>query len=135
MRQKFFTKCVRFFITNCNNFIINATIITKCDVYYKLRQYNIRIRNAVLYVYPQLLKIINFIDFTFSHVSSEKQTLLVGTHIKWEFKCDWVIRNNTAMTFALFNQSEEYKSSRKKRMCSKTKIVSHERKLIYKMEI
>ena len=33
-RQKFITKCVRFFITKCNSFI------TKCDVYYKLRQYN-----------------------------------------------------------------------------------------------
>ena len=34
MRQRFITKCVRFFITKCNGFII------KCDSYYKTRQYN-----------------------------------------------------------------------------------------------
>ena len=32
MRQKFITKCVRFFITKCNSFI------TKCDSYYKTRR-------------------------------------------------------------------------------------------------
>ena len=32
--QTFVTKCVRFFVTKCDGFI------TKCDVYYKLRQYS-----------------------------------------------------------------------------------------------
>ena len=32
MRQKFITKCVRFFITKCDNFI------TKWDSYYKMRR-------------------------------------------------------------------------------------------------
>ena len=32
MRQKFITKCVRFFITKCDDFI------TKCDSYYKMRR-------------------------------------------------------------------------------------------------
>ena len=37
----FITKCVRFFITNIATVLLqNATVITKCDVYYKLRQYN-----------------------------------------------------------------------------------------------
>ena len=40
MRQKFITKCVKFFVTKHDDFIRNATFITKCDVYYKLRQYN-----------------------------------------------------------------------------------------------
>ena len=47
MRQKFITKCVRVFITKCDSFIKNttvllqnATVIPRCDVYYKLRQYN-----------------------------------------------------------------------------------------------
>ena len=32
MRQKFITKCVRFFITKCDSFI------TKCDSYYKMQR-------------------------------------------------------------------------------------------------
>ena len=36
MRQKFITKSVRFLLQN-------ATVITKCDVYYKLRQYTVKI--------------------------------------------------------------------------------------------
>ena len=32
MRQKFITKCARFFIIKCDNFI------TKCDTYYKMRR-------------------------------------------------------------------------------------------------
>ena len=44
MQQKFITKCVRFFVTKCDISQIatisleNATVITKSDVYYKLRQ-------------------------------------------------------------------------------------------------
>ena len=38
MRQKFITKCVRFFITKCDRFI------TKCDSYYKLRQFYYKMR-------------------------------------------------------------------------------------------
>ena len=53
MRQKFITKCIRFSITKCDSFIKNcnnyyqlrrfyrknATIVTKYNVCYKLRQY------------------------------------------------------------------------------------------------
>ena len=39
IRQKFISKCVRFFIENATVLLQNATVITKCDVYYKLRQY------------------------------------------------------------------------------------------------
>ena len=46
MRQKFITKCVRFFIKKMRQLLEiatmllqNATAVTKCDVYYKLRQY------------------------------------------------------------------------------------------------
>ena len=46
----------------------------------------------------------------------------------------WVIGNKIVMTFASFDQSEEYRSA-KKRVCSITKIVSQERKLRYKKEI
>ena len=49
MRQKFITKCGRFFITiailqiatfitTCNDFIKKGTVITKCSAFYKLRQ-------------------------------------------------------------------------------------------------
>ena len=38
MRQKFITKCVRFFITKCDSFV------TKCDSYYKLRQFYYKLR-------------------------------------------------------------------------------------------
>ena len=45
MRQKFIIKCVRFFITKCDSFLENATVITncddfitKCDGYYKMRR-------------------------------------------------------------------------------------------------
>ena len=34
------TKCARIFIKKCNSFITNAAVITKCKIYYKLRQYN-----------------------------------------------------------------------------------------------
>ena len=47
MRQKFITKCVRIFITKCGSYCEVrrfyykiATVITKCDVYPKLRQCN-----------------------------------------------------------------------------------------------
>ena len=53
-------------------------------------------------------------DVSFSHANSGKQTLLAGIYLKWEFNSDWVIRNNIVMTFALFDQSEEYRSARKK---------------------
>ena len=48
---------------------------------------------------------VDLVDVSFSHGNSGKQTLL---------KSDWVIGNNIVMTFALFNQSEEYRSIRKK---------------------
>ena len=41
MRQKFITKCVRFFITKCDNFI------TICDSYYKLRQFYYKMRQLL----------------------------------------------------------------------------------------
>ena len=44
----------------------------------------------------------------------EKQTLIDGIHLKWEFQCNWIIRYKIMMTFALFNQLEEQKSARKK---------------------
>ena len=58
---------------------------------------------------------VNFVDISFSHVNSWKQTLLVGTHLKWKFKSDLVIGNNIVMTFASYNESEEYKSTKKKK--------------------
>lgn len=33
------TKCGNYFITKCSEFLQNATVITKCDVYYKLPCY------------------------------------------------------------------------------------------------
>ena len=69
------------------------------------------------------LMFINLIDVSFSHANSGKQTLLVDIYLKWELKCDCVIGNNIAMTFALFNQSEEYRSARKKE-CDKKKGVA-----------
>ena len=46
MRQKFITKCVKFFITKCDSFIRN------CDSYYKMRRlfYKMRqlLQNATL---------------------------------------------------------------------------------------
>ena len=62
---------------------------------------------------------VNFVDVSFSHVNSRKQTLLVGTHLKWKFKSDWVIRNNIVMTFAWYNESEEYRSTKKKGVLEK----------------
>ena len=45
----FITKCDKSLLQNVSGFLLqnatvllqNATIITKCDVYYKLRQYNV----------------------------------------------------------------------------------------------
>ena len=42
MQQKFITKCVWFFRTKCNNLLQNVTVITKSDVYYKVRRYNVQ---------------------------------------------------------------------------------------------
>ena len=39
-RQFFITKYCSF-ITNSNNFIQNATVIRKCDFYYKLQQHSL----------------------------------------------------------------------------------------------
>ena len=41
MRQKFITKCVKFFITKCDSFI------TKCDSYNKLAQLYYKIRQLL----------------------------------------------------------------------------------------
>ena len=44
IRQKFITKCVRFFIAKCDSYyklrvlLQNATVITNCEFYYKMRQ-------------------------------------------------------------------------------------------------
>ena len=64
---------------------------------------------------------VRLVDVSFSHANSGKQTFLVGIYFKWEFNSDWVIRNNIVMTFALFNQSEEYRSARKKGCAQKQK--------------
>ena len=61
--------------------------------------------------------------------------LAVGIHLKWEFKHNWVIRNNTLILFALFNQSEEYKLVKKRSVRSKTKMLSQEQKWILKKEL
>ena len=44
MRQKFITKCVKFFIKKCYSFI------TKCDGYYKMRQFYHKLRQLFLYI-------------------------------------------------------------------------------------
>ena len=41
LRQKFITKCVRFFITKCDSFT------TKCDRYYQLRQFYYKMRQLL----------------------------------------------------------------------------------------
>ena len=64
---------------------------------------------------------VSLVDVSFSHANSGKQTLLVGIYLKSELKSDLVIGNNIGMTFALFNQSEEHRSTRKKGCAPKQK--------------
>ena len=93
----------------------------------KIKQY-IFIQNNTKKCYntylSSYLMLVALIDFTFSHVSSKKQTLLVCTHLKWEFKCNWVIRNKIVMTFSLFNQSAKMVSQEQKQKGNIKKIYS-----------
>ena len=75
----------------------------------------------------------NLVDVSFSDANSGKQTLLAGIYLKWEFKSDWVIRNNID-DVCIIQPIRTIQTDRQERACSKTKMVLLERKLTYKKE-
>ena len=75
----------------------------------------------------------NLVDVSFSDANSRKQTLLAGICLKWEFKSDWVIRNNID-DVCIIQPIRTIQTDRQERACSKTKMVLLERKLTYKKE-
>ena len=98
MRQKFVTKCVRFFITNCDSFI------TKCDVYYKLQHYNellidfIFWNNIFRWIFWKIPKKMKMAESSRSLLSpikkKVKRSKLAGmVTTKTTFKSEWKIEN------------------------------------------
>ena len=72
MRQKFITKCARFFISKCDSFI------TKCDSYYKLRRFYYKMR--------QLLQNATFITNCDSALWYISQIYTIPKYIKKEIE-------------------------------------------------
>ena len=76
MRQKFLKKCDRSFLKNASGFLLqNTTVITKCAVYYKLRQYNDKFLNT----YEDISANKGFVSFQLQH--NLNKTSLVFTFI------------------------------------------------------
>ena len=68
MQQKFITKCVRFYVTECESFI------AKCDSYCKMRRFYPKIR--------QLLKNAKFITKCYLLFSRKERARVTNTQLK-----------------------------------------------------